>query len=132
MKKFLFLVFVLFILSVLSVFVAGCANWSNHTTVLGIEAAWNPQSLIPTGRAGLIDHDNNGVSNDAEDIVSFVWKKYDNLNLWCLSGTAQTISYTGPVDSELAKAAAEYIKVQTAAAKNSELPVNSVPSVAPK
>lgn len=102
----------LIVMIVLILACTGCQNWSNHTTVLGVEAAWSPESVIPTGRAGLIDHDNNGVSNDSEGVISFVWKKYTNLNLWSLSGSCETISYTGAVDSESAKILVEYIKRQ--------------------
>jgi len=95
----------------LALMLPGCKNWSNHTTVLGIEVAYNQSEYIPSVRLGYINHDNNGASDAgvANGAASFVWKKYDKVSAISISGTTDTISFTGDTNNPIAQALAQYI-----------------------
>lgn len=82
--RFITFAALIFMLSLL----CSCANYGSTTTVLGIEVAYNPtQSVIPTARAGLIQHKQLSVESASHGEVS---TKYTSIDLWRASGSVES------------------------------------------
>jgi len=82
--RFITFAALIFMLSLL----CSCANYGSTTTVLGIEVAYNPtQSVIPTARAGLIQHKQLSVEENAHGKIT---SKYNSIDLWRASGSAES------------------------------------------
>jgi len=72
----------------LMLYFSSCTHsYASHTSVLGLEVDWRPESISPSIRLGYINHDGAVVAPKAKAKVS---KRYSDINMVQCKGKIQT------------------------------------------